>query len=182
MKAKFPIKFFIAAVAVILGLVGVLVSLVPHYSAPEAAVARYIDAVNSGNAEQLFKATIASDMASAMNELGNQLGIDSSEMGNLMNEMQEGLQNSTGATVTENLGLLKQSFIAVPDGAVGFVKAELLGCVVGEPMMQQGATGHDVTALIKVTYTDAEGEEKTAVCEENVGVANIGKGFKVADF
>ncbi len=162
---KFPVKFVIGLVALIVGIVGVIICLVPHYAAPESPVASYVAAVNKGDLGKMAKCTLSPSDLGGLGGLSDMLGD--------MMPQQSGVVDVKTA--------LEQSFISCPDDAATVQSVELIGCVSGELQSAMGMSGCEVEAIIKITYTDEAGAEKVVVTNESFGVAKLKGSFKITN-
>ena len=156
---KFPVKFIIGLIILVIGISGSAVCLSPHYSAPEKVVAKYVKAVDNNNIKKMISCTIANDVANALG-------------GDFAEEVVPDSDSDSDA--------LAKSFINSPENAKKIKSVKLLGCTIGENESAFGITGCEVTALIKITYLDDEDEKKTFVTEENITVIKTPRGYKIS--
>lgn len=148
---KFPIKFLVALLALVLGITGVLVCVIPHYG-PEKIVYDYVAAVEKGDADKITDCYAPSQM----------MGMDS-----VMNEI--------AGAVSANLA---QYMLNVPkDAKVESIR--VIGCSVEES--KETLNSYNVVALIEGEYVDAEGATQTTVVDRDFTVIKTQKGYKIAD-
>ncbi|MBO5796801.1 MAG: hypothetical protein J6R77_00450 [Clostridia bacterium] len=181
MKLTFTKGIIISLLAFVIGLVGVIVCLTPGTTAPDKVVAGYIDAINDGDIEGMSEYMMtASDM---LGDLGNSLGADMDSLNDLRGEVSGG--QAQAAPGNEIYSALSTSGLRarnrLPEGVTQVTAVELCGCVDGEVQSAFGMTGLDVTAVLKVTYVDAEGKEQFFYSNESFGIVKGNDGYKIAD-
>ena len=147
---KFPIKFLVALLALVLGITGILVCVIPHYG-PEKVVYDYVAAIEKGNAEKIVDCYATSTLT----------GVDSSALGEL------------SSTVSANLA---QRMLNIPKESK-VESMDVLGCSVEED--KDILNGYNVTALIEGKYVDAEGATQTTVVARNFAIVQTSKGYKI---
>lgn len=178
MKLTFTKGIIISLLAFVIGLVGVIVCLTPGTTAPDKVVAGYIDAINDGDVEAMneYRMT-ASDM---FGDLGGSLG-ELGDLGDLMGSgtAQQATPGNEIYTALASSGLSARN--RLPEGVTQVTAVELCGCVDGEVQSAFGMTGLDVTAVVKVTYVDAEGKEKSFYSDESFGIVKGNDGYKIAE-
>lgn len=181
MKLTFTKGIIISLLAFVIGVVGLIVCLTPGRTAPDKVVAGYVDAINDGDLEKMSEYMMtASDM---LGSLSDSLGSLGSELDGLMGEMSGGqAQAAPGNEIYSALSASAlQARNRLPEGVTQVTAVELCGCVDGEIQAAFGMTGVDVTAVLKVTYVDAEGKEKSFYSNERLGLVKGNDGYKIAD-
>lgn len=146
---KFPIKFLVALLALILGITGVLVCVIPHYG-PEKVVYDYVAAVEKGDADKItdcYASSLLSEMDSVLGELS---GAVSAHLAQSM------------------LGISKEAKVE---------SVKVLGCSVEES--EDTLNSYEIVALIEGEYVDAEGATQTQVKSRSFSVAKTQKGYKI---
>lgn len=146
---KFPIKFLVALLALVLGITGVLVCVIPHYG-PEKVVYDFVAAVEKGDAEK-----IADCYASS-----------------LLSELDGAAEEMMGK-VSANLA---QRMLDIPQESK-VESIQILGCSVEEG--KEILDSCKVVALIEGEYVDAEGATQTTVVSRNFAIVKTKKGYKI---
>ena len=147
---KFPIKFLVALLALVLGITGILVCVIPHYG-PEKVVYDYVAAIEKGDAEKIVDCYATSQLT----------GMDSS----VLNEM--------SSAVSANLA---QLMLNVPKESK-VESMDVLGCSVEED--KETLNSYNVTALIEGKYVDAEGATQTTVVTRSFALLKTPNGYKI---
>jgi len=158
---KFPFRFTLGVIALIIGLIGIFSSLSSHYTDAQEVVADYVEAINDGNMQEMISCTMAS-------------------MGNINMNMNTNINGTDGESVDAKLQCLTKSSFSVPEGAVKINSIELIGCSQTEQSTGFGVQGYNVTALVEMTFEDAKGETQTTMTDCSFGVIGTPKGFKIA--
>ncbi len=153
---KFPVKFIIALCAILIGISGILVCVLPHYGA-QKVVYDFVEAVERGDTEAMLNCTALSQMSSQLS---------SSVSSELMS-----------ATDPADPDALIRSMLSLPSGS-DVTSVTVLGCTA-EETVELSAPGYRVTALIQATYIDDEGEEQTDIVSRNYHIAKIGNDYKI---
>lgn len=153
---KFPIKFIIALCALVIGITGILICVLPHYGA-QKVVYDFIKATEKGDTEAMLNCTALSQMSSQLSSSVN------SEL--------------LSATDPADPDALIRSMLSLPS-EVDVTGVTVLGCTA-EETVELSAPGYRVTALIQATYIDGEGEEQTDIVSRNYHIAKIGNDYKI---
>ena len=128
---KFPVKFLIGVLAIIIGISGALVCVCSQHSSEEAAIADYISAINDGDMETMMQYA--------------------------PNYFQSASANSK-ETDPIKAALNKSCFYA-PSDAEKINYIEFLGCELANteiPEEYRELTGSVIDILYKIEYVDAE--------------------------
>jgi hypothetical protein len=177
MKLTFTKGIVISLLAFVVGVVGLIVCLTPGRTAPDKVVAGYIDAINDGDMEKMSKYMMtASDIMGNMGDMG--LGELSGLMGGTGTAQQAVPGNEIYSALMSS-GLRARN--RLPEGVTQVTAVELCGCADGEAQAAMGLTGLDVDVILKVTYTDAEGAEKSFYSSEYFSLIKGQDGYKIAD-
>lgn len=163
---KNGIRVGIALLAFLVGVIGLVVCLVPHYSAPDKIIARYVAAINDGNVEKMNKC-----MLSGSEEFSNLLGKEMGDIDDLLGSLSSSEEAAPGNAAY--VALQSSTFSAgnrLPDDVTEVKAVELYGCTDGETQTMMGITGLSVDVILKVTYVDGEGAEQTLFSEEDLNL------------
>lgn len=166
---KFPVKFIIGLLALVIGITGSLICLLPRYG-PEKVVYNYISAAEKGNAEKMYEYTTQKDVSNALNNM----------FGSYYTDEDETIEIETETETSVSTSLLSQ-ILPVPDAAKEVTSAKVLGCDY-ETFSELGIMGYKVKALVKLSYTDDEDKEFTEVLTKTYSVVKIENAYKIIMF
>ena len=173
---KFPIKFIIALLALVIGITGALVCLLPRYG-PEKVVYDYIAAAQKGDSEKMYNCTA---MKSIENALNNMYGSNNDVYGELKEDYEEETEDDTVETAPVDTSLIR-TVVSLPENAKQVTSTKVIGCE-STAASDFGIMGYNVTALIKVTYLDDKDEECTKVSSKHFSVVKTDNSYKIMDF
>ena len=164
MKNK-KIAILIALAAVLIGLIGTVICILPSQTSPDKLVANYVKAINAGNTDKMRQMGIASVLSEA---LGSQLG-------NLQGGFSGDAFDADQQTPSDKIynALNKSAFYVTDDLPEDFKEiksVKVVGCVDGEEESYMGLTGLNVGVVLEITFVDAEDNTQSICCAENIGV------------
>lgn len=165
---KLTKNIVISLLAMLIGLGGLVFCLIPGYSGPDKAVAKYVSAVNRANLR---------DMASCQISESDLLGANLDWFDYDLADEKLDPDNKTYSALKFS-GM--SAYRRVPKDAVKVKKVALCGCVDGEQKDFQGMTGYRVTAVVKVIYIDKDNNEQTIFCDEKFGILKVKGKYKIA--
>lgn len=162
---KFPVKFLIGVLAVVIGITGIIVCLVAQGSSEKGLIADYISAINDGDLEAMSKYAPS---------LSGMLGGNYDNLDALEGESDPVKQ------------ALDESCLPCPSEAVKVNCVELLGCSVNkEEDILTGITSvgsAQVNVLIKVEYVDADDEVQSKIYSDKLWLANQGNQYVIVEY
>lgn len=170
---KFPIRVIIGLAMLVIGAVGLVFCLLPQYSAAEQVVANYVSAIDAGDIEKMASYTSSGSITKTFGDALDDFGITEDAL------EYEGETEEETVEADPVLQALRSSSIAAPDDAVSIQSVELIGCTSGAEESAFGMTGCDVTALVRIEYTDANEVAHSKVVEENFPLIDV-NGYKLA--
>lgn len=143
-----------ALLAILIGIIGIIICILPGNTAPDKTVAKYVSALDSGKTSKMKECLYASDL------LGEQYDDYYAEEETADGGLLSALRSSA----------LRKAADKLPGDLDAISKIKLLGCVDGKEESSAGLTGLTVTVVLQIDYTDEEGAEHTAypACEINL--------------
>ena len=126
---KFPIKFLVALLALVLGITGILVCVIPHYG-PEKVVYDYVAAIEKGDAEKIVDCYATSQLtgmdSSVLDEMSSAVSANLAQlMLNIPKESKVESMDVLGCSVEEDKETLNDYNVTVA-AANDEVMAELV--------------------------------------------------------
>ena len=162
---------FVALLAVLTGIVGLIVCVLPSQSAPDKTISAYVSAINAVKVEKMNKYTFSS--------------VASEALGNFFDgQWDDSVNNGDSTTVDGIYGALQESVFSVrglPDDLAKVTSVKLVGCVEGETETYLGLTGHVVTVILQISYEDSNGEAQTLNTTEDIGLILYKNKYYIAD-
>ncbi len=165
-------NLIITVIAVLVGLAGSLVCILPSASAEYKLVNNYINAVNGANLEKM-NSYLASDVLSSA--LGEEF---------------EGVLDSSNKAQgnVDKLSALKSSILSIrselPEDAKEIKSIKLIGCNIGEETKADfiATSSTNVDAIVQLTYINADDETVSVTSVEDIQLCKIQNQLKIASF
>lgn len=166
---KLTKNILISLLAILIGVGGLVFCLVPGYSAPDKAVAKYVSAINRGSMK---------GMAACQINESDLHGIGSDLFDSDLKDKKVDPDNKIYSCLKES-GL--SAYRRLPKDAVKVKKVALCGCVNGEKENFDSMVGFKINAVVKVTYIDKDNEEQSFYCDENFAILKIRSKYKIVN-
>lgn len=151
---------FVALFAVLAGIVGVIVCVLPSQSDPDKIISKYVSAINDVKVEKMKKYSFSTVAADALGEL----------MGGQTDDLFGGDDTTPADGIYGALQKSVFSLQGLPEDLKQVTSVKLVGCVDGEKETAMNLTGLNVKAVLQIEYEDANGEAQTLNTSENIGL------------
>ena len=151
---------------VLLGLIGVIVCVTPSSSAQYKLIQKYVAAVNKADSK---------GMQECCADTEDLLGISNSDIAS---------DDDREASVTDRMTALKTSLLSIssylPEDAKEVESLKVIGCSEASPFETDAfSSASEVTAIIQMTFIDADGETAMVSHQENFVIAKTANGLKL---
>ena len=160
------IHVMLSLALMLIGIIGIIVCVVPSASAEYRLVKKYISAINKAD---------YTGMQECCADTEDLLGISNSDIAS---------DDDREASVTDRMTALKTSLLSIssylPEDAKEVESLKVIGCSEASPFETDAFSSvSEVTAIIQMTFIDADGETAMVSHQENFVIAKTSNGFKM---